>query len=337
MKKYNHGMVLGKFYPPTLGHKYLIDTALEQCVHVTLFMCSLKRETIPGRLRYYWLQLMYFYKPHLRIVWIQDELPQTPEEDINEISFYEKWCNVVYSNVPKGDLDVIFTSETYGDEFASYLDVEHVLVDLPRDTYNVSGTAIRNNPIENWEYIPKEVKPYFKKKIVIMGPESTGKSILTKKLSDYFNGDIVHEFGRTYTDIHVATEMDVEDFENIAKFHDTVLRTTISSGEKPLIFIDTDAITTKIFGKMYMGDSFKSKKINHIIEKQNFDLVLLCDIDVPWVDDGTRDFPKSEDRERHMQKIIRELQLREQPYKLISGNYDERFELAKKYVNEINR
>ena len=333
MKKYNHGMVLGKFYPPTLGHKYLIDTALEQCVHVTLFMCSLKRETIPGRLRYYWLQLMYFYKPFLRIVWIQDELPQTPEEYGDFDGFYKLWVDTVHSH--ETEMDVLFTSETYGDEFAEKLGIKHVLVDLPRSTYNISGTAVRNNPIENWEYIPKEVKPYFKKKIVIVGPESTGKSILTKKLSDYFDGDIVHEFGRTYTDIHIATEMGVDDFENIAQFHDTVLKTTISSGEKPLIFIDTDAITTKIFGKMYMGDSFKSKRINHIIDNQKFDLVLLCDIDVPWVDDGTRDFPNPEDRERHMQKIIRELQLREQPYKLISGNYDERFELAKKYVSEI--
>lgn len=333
MKKYNHGMVLGKFYPPTLGHKYLIDTALEQCVHVTLFMCSLERETIPGRLRYYWLQLMYFYKPFLKIVWIQDELPQTPEEHGDFDGFYKLWVDTVHSH--ETDLDVIFTSEKYGDEFAEKLGIEHVLVDLPRDTYKVSGTAVRSNPIENWQYIPDEVKPHFKKKIVVVGPESTGKSTLIKKLAEHFNGDIVTEYGRTYTDYNPPKEMTIKDFETLAITHDRLIKAEVRSGKSPLVFIDTEAIVTKMFGKMYLGDSFKSKKINNIIDRQEFDLVLVCDIDVPWVDDGTRDFPNPQDRERHMQKIIRELQLREQSYKLISGNYDERFELAKKYVNEI--
>lgn len=336
MKKYNHGMVLGKFYPPHNGHLYLIEEMLKNSNRGTIFLCTQPSELIDGKLRYDWLfDIIQKKEWDVNLLWIKDELPQTPEEHGDFDDFYKIWCDVVQSR--QFDIDCIFTSEKYGDEFAEKLGIEHVLVDLPRTIQPVSGTAVRNHPIENWKYIPNEVKPYFKKKIVIMGPESTGKSILTKKLSDYFSGDIVHEFGRTYTDINIATEMGVGDFETIAKFHDTVLKTTISFGEKQLIFIDTDAITTKIFGKMYLGDSFKSKKINHIIDRQEFDLVLVCDIDVPWVDDGTRDFPNEEDRKRHLDKILRELELREQPYKMICGNYDERFELAKKYVENLTK
>jgi len=333
MKKYKHGMVLGKFYPPTNGHKFLIDTALEQCEGVTLFMCSLKRERITGALRYYWLQLMYFNQLNLRIVWIQDELPQTPEEYGDFDGFYKLWVDTVHSH--ETEMDVLFTSEDYGDEFAEKLNIKHVLVDLDREKHPVSGTDVRDNPMENWEHIPNEVKPYFKKKIVIMGTESTGKTTLTKKLAEHFDGDFVSEYGRDFTDNNPATEMNVEDFETIAKIHNIRIMDTATKGTKKLMFVDTDAIVTKIFGKMYLGDTFKSRKINDIIERQDFDLVLLCDIDVPWVDDGTRDFPNEEDRKRHLDKILRELELREQPYKMICGNYDERFELAKKYVNKL--
>ena len=338
MKKYKHGMVLGKFYPPTNGHKHLIDTALEQCETVTLFMCSLERETIPGRLRYEWLHEMYVDNQSIDIVWIFDELPQSPEEHGDKDDFYKLWCDVVNRDVDNdynGKLDVLFTSEKYGEEFSQYLGIQHVMVDLYRRTHQVSGTAVRTNPIENWEHIPDVVKPYFKKKIVIMGPESTGKSTLTKQLAEHFNGDLVGEFGRDYTDVNPAKEMVVDDFENIAQAHDLEIEVAMERGERPLIFIDTDALTTKLFGEMYLGDNFKSEVIDNIIAKQQFDLVLLCDIDTPWVDDGTRDFPNQVDRERHLHKIATGLTSRGIPYKIIRGNYEERFELAKFHVHTL--
>lgn len=332
MKKFKHGMVLGKFYPPHNGHLFLIDSALEQCEKVTVFACSLPNETIDGELRYLWLWKIYNEDSRVNVIHINKVLPQTPEEHGDIDGFYKLYCDEVNPYFENGD--VIFTSEKYGDEFASYLNVEHVLIDLPRLTHSVSGTSIRNNPIENWEHIPDVVKPHFKKKIVILGPESTGKSILTKRLSEHFKGDIIHEFGRTYTDVNPAKKMDVQDFENIAMWHDTVIKTTVSHGEKPLIFIDTEAITTYLFGGLYLGKgNFYSEKIMEIILNQKFDLVLLCDIDVPWVDDGTRDFPNK--RAEHLNDLRNALIMFQFKFKMISGNYDERFELAKKYVKEL--
>lgn len=333
MKLFKHGMVLGKFYPLHNGHLYLIDTALKQCKKVTVFVCTLPTETIEGTLRHTWLWKIYNEDSRVNVVHIDKILPQTPEEQGDITVFYEKWCNVVYSNVRKGDLDVIFTSETYGDEFASYLNVEHVLVDLPRITHSVSGTSIRNNPIENWKHIPDVVKPYFKKKIVIMGTESTGKSTLTYNLAKNMNGDLVQEFGRDYTDVTPAKEMTVKDFEAIAITHKQLIDSQIESGNSPLIFIDTEAITTYVFGQMYLGFDFESKKIIDIILEQKFDLVLLCDIDVPWVDDGTRDFPDKREEHLHLLKSV--LRMFDIPFKMIRGNYDERFENAKRYVEKI--
>lgn len=336
MKKYKHGMVLGKFYPPHKGHLHLIDTAIEQCELVSLFICTMETETIPGKLRHDWLYEMYKDNPWVDIIWVDEILPQTPEEHGDVDGFYKIWCDVIDNRIDNdynGPLEAVFTSETYGDEFASYLNVEHVSVDLQRLTHSVSGTSIRNNPVENWEHIPDIVRPYFKKKIVIVGPESTGKSTLTKRLSEHFKGGLVTEYGRDYTDVIPGKKLKVEDFEKIAETHKKSIDEQVKNTDSPFVFIDTEALTTYIFGQMYIGTEFYSEKIMNILLKQKFDLVLLCDIDVPWVDDGTRDFPDK--REEHLHQLKSALRLFDMDYKLVCGDYEDRFRLAKKYVNEI--
>ena len=166
-----------------------------------------------------------------------------------------------------------------------------------------------------------------------MGPESTGKSILAKNLSEHFKGDLVEEYGREYTDDNPAKEMDVLDFELIAGNHALEIEDVIMNEDNQLVFIDTEAITTKLFGEMYLGNNFKSKYINVIINNQDFDLVLLCDIDVPWIDDGTRDFPHQ--RYEHFNKIRNYLDNNKTPYVVIRGDYKARFEQAKEEVIKI--
>ena len=73
--------------------------------------------------------------------------------------------------------------------------------------------------------------------------------------------------------------------------------------------------------------------INDIISTQEFDLILLCNIDVPWVDDGTRDFPNR--RVEHFDMIKGYLDWSNAPYVIISGDYDARFEQAKEEVIKI--
>lgn len=100
------------------------------------------------------------------------------------------------------------------------------------------------------------------------------------------------------------------------------------------MFCDTEAITTKVFGEMYI-DLRNNEEIELIINKQSFDLWLLLDIDVPWVNDGTRDFPNSWEREWHMNRLKKELDSRNIEYVLISGDYRQRLEKAVKEVKKI--
>lgn len=330
-KKYRNGLVLGKFMPPQRGHLYLIDTAIDQCETTHIMICSDTTQPIDGWLRYGWLKEIYKDKPHVNVIWCTDPNPQYPHECISVDLFYKKyWIPSVYKRIK--ELDVVFTSEMYGDEFAQYLGVKHVLVDQPRTHYAVSGTAVRENPFANWKFIPDVVKPYFTKRIVVIGPESTGKSTLVKKLSTHYGTDYVEEYGRTYTKISGTDNLTTLDFEKIALGHQKLINEKLKNGNKAL-FVDTEAITTKIFGKMYLGEQFDSLVIGEIIFKQYFDLYLLLDVDVPWVDDGTRDFPDV--RKEHFNRIRAELDIKKINYVVISGDYQERFIHAVKEVDKL--
>lgn len=330
-KEFKNGLVLGKMMPMTMGHKHLIDTAIEQCETVHVMVCSLKSEPIPGYKRYAWVKQTYMDNPNVDVIWCRDENPQKPEDCPSVDDFYlNYWNPSVYNRIEK--LDAVFTSEDYGDEFASYLGVKHVLVDIDRTSVPVSGTLVRNNPYgEMWNYVPDIVKPYFKKKVVVMGPESTGKSTMTKMLAKYFGVKYVEEYGRTYTDNIPAKEMTIKDYENIAAGHNLLIHNHIYDPDK-VLFVDTDALTTKLFGKLYMGE-FESPFIDKIISNQHFDLYLLLNIDVPWVDDGTRDFPHK--RQEHFDMIKRELTELGLPFVVICGeSYVDRFNSA---VSEVNK
>lgn len=332
--KFSRGLVLGKFMPPHKGHLHLINTAAEQCEMVFVMICSLKNEPIDGSLRYNWLKSLYTNKNNVKIIHVDEELPQHPEECASTDVFYNDfWVPTVKSRVET--LDVVFTSETYGDEFANYLGIQHVLVDIERKTYPVSGTKVRNNPYDYWDYIPEVVKPHYTKRIVVMGPESTGKSVLTKRLAEHFDTSYLPEFGREYVEsLPKGMSLKACDFYYIAVIHNQRLLEGQYMLRKPLFIADTEAITTKLFGQLYVDD-YNDTRVDDIINKQEFDLYLLMDIDVPWIDDGTRDFPKWEDRKRHFKLIRNELERLGRNYVVIGGDYQERFEKAKTEIEML--
>ena len=330
LKKFKNGLCLMKAMPPTLGHLYLIDSAAEQCETTHVMICSDNTQPIDGALRYKWLCEIYADKPNINIIWCQDVNPQYPSECDSLDEFYNKyWVPSVYSRIK--ELDVVFTSEDYGDEFARYLGIKHVSIDQQRQHVPVSGTAVRNDAFSNWDYIPQVVRSYYTKKVVIIGPESTGKSTLTKKLAEHFDTHYVEEYGRTFTEIHGTKDLSQEDFDHIAIHHAEDIKKGLSHGYK-LLFIDTEAIVTAVFGEMYL-ENYNNTIVNQIIANQTFDLYLLTDVDIPWVDDGTRDFPNA--RQTHFNRLKEELDNRKLPYVIINGNYDERFDKAVKEVEKL--
>jgi HTH-type transcriptional repressor of NAD biosynthesis genes len=324
-KKYKNGLVLGKFAPFHLGHKYLIDTAIENCENVHVIISHNKTQNIPGEVRYQGLKKTYQNNPNVTVYQFDDTgLPQHDYECDTLEEFYSYWVPQIYNLVD--ELDVVFTSEDYGDGFAEYLGVEHFLVDKERKTVPVSGTEVRENPFEKWDFISDELKPFFVKRIAIMGPESVGKSTITKELANWFQTNFVDEYGRIVYENN-GNKVGVEDFIPISEGRQTLEDWTIKRSNK-LLFCDTEDITTYLFLDMYCPNEEHQKEtewfLNKLSEKKKYDLYILLKPDCDAVQDGTRNF--LEERQVHYQVIKNELVNRGCHFVEVVGDWRERFD-----------
>jgi HTH-type transcriptional regulator, transcriptional repressor of NAD biosynthesis genes len=328
VNQYKSAYIIGKFLPLHLGHKHLIDTALSKSDKVTLLVCSLKSEPIPGDIRFNWAKEIYKNEPRINIINFQEEVPQYPEEHPD---FWKIWTDIGRKYCP--DMDVIFTSELYGEPYSKYLGVKHELVDLERKTFPISGTKARTNPFENWNYLPNEVKPYFVKRFAIMGPESVGKSTLTKDLANYFSTNFVEEYGRIVYENN-GNKVTIDDFIPISKGRQDLEDWLIKHSNK-LLFCDTEDLTTWIFSKMYHPDEYLQVKDyfdDALLSKKKYDLYILLKPDCDAIQDGTRNF--LDERWEHYEVIKKEMLNRKYNFVEIGGDWENRYNQSIKIIKD---
>jgi NadR type nicotinamide-nucleotide adenylyltransferase len=316
-----------KAYPFHLGHNFLIETALEKCDVLYVLVCTLKRETINGKKRFKWFEEQFFGNDKIRLIHVEDEVPQEPKEHPD---FWNIWKELIFKYA--GNVDYVFTSEEYGYPLAGVLNSMHVLVDLKRENYPVSGTKVRSSTAENWHMLPNPVKKDLVKKIVILGPESTGKSALARTISDELNLDLVTEYGREFYENLGDRELAYEDLSIIAS-EQLMLEESISEDEdsSSVIICDTNLVVTEAFGKMLYGKC--PKWIERYNESVMYDLCILLRPDVEFVQDGTRN--ETLDREKHYSIIYDRLNEIGQKFVVISGK--EYVERTKEVFSIVNK
>lgn len=160
------------------------------------------------------------------------------------------------------------------------------------------------------------------KKIAILGPESTGKSWLAEKLASHYETNWVPEFARTYLN-SLQRHYTIQDIEFIAhsQFHNNQLA---SEKSIDIYFADTEMIVCYIWASY--ANEVMPESITKLCLLQNFDLYLLCDIDLPWEPDPLREHPHK--RKELFDRYVAELETRNLPYTIISGFGDIRLEHA---------
>lgn len=154
------GVIIGKFMPPHMGHCYLADFAQSFADELWILVCSLPREPIPGTLRHRWMTELF---PSARVLHIEEENPQANR---NQPGSHMIWADAVRTRVPE-PIDYIFASEDYGWNFAKSLGATFIPVDPSRDQFPISGSELREKPFRNWHYIPKAVRPWFVKTVMV--------------------------------------------------------------------------------------------------------------------------------------------------------------------------
>ena len=178
------GFLLGKFLPPHRGHQYLIEFARNYVDRLTVLVCTIEQEPIPGRLRYQWMCEAF---PGVDLVHHTDEIPQAPEE---HPQFWDIWRNSIRRHVP-GRIDYVFASEDYGERLAAELGARFVPVDRERRNVPVSGRAIRQDPLAHWDELLPPVRPYYLKRVCVC---ELGQSGLVDRLAAHFHTVCVHAY-----------------------------------------------------------------------------------------------------------------------------------------------
>lgn len=316
------GLVLGKFLPYHAGHAHLIRTARAAVDELVVLVCSIRREPTPGATRYAWVRDAH---PDCRVVHVAEEVPQAPEDDPE---FWPIWTDLLGRYA--GSIDRVFTSETYGDELARRIGAVHTCVDLDRRVVPVSATAIRAAPLRHWKYIPSNVRPFYALRVALLGTESTGKTTLAQRLAERFDTAWVREYGREYCDTRPAMSLTLPDFEAIAWAQATIEDEAAAEANRVLI-CDTDLHTTATWSDLTIGT--RPVWLTAAARARRYDLVLLLEHDLPWVNDGTRVL--RDRRPEHTQRIRDELDAAGRRYIVLAGSYAEREREAVRLVSAL--
>jgi len=318
------GFIVGKFYPPHRGHKYLIDTARAQVDHLIVMIAHHSSQLIPGELRLQWLREIH---PTCDIRLVPDEL----EDDS------QQWATFTLKYLGFSP-DVVFSSEDYGPRFASLMGAHHVMVDHRRTTIPISGTLVREAPLEHLDLLEPCVRAWFTLRVVLIGAESTGKTTLTLQLSEHFDTICVLEYGREHWEKKVAglpmtatrPSWSPTEFIHIASEQQRRENVAARSARK-LLFCDTNAFATGTWRERYY--KARDPQVDQIGALDRVNLYLLTAPDVPFVQDGFRDGENI----RHWmhQRFVEQLNELAIPYVLINGPYSERLPRAIEAVEKL--
>ena len=319
------GLVIGKFLPLTTGHCFLIESARAQCEQLTVLLGSLSSEPISGHLRFNWLRDTFSTRdfPDIRCVHAAEDVPQYPHEHPD---FWNIWRDLIARHA--GPVDVVFSSEDYGEKLAQVLAARHMMIDRDRRTVPISATQVRAAPLQNWQFLPPAVRAHYARRILIFGPESTGKSTLAAQLAAHFQTRYVPEWARVM----------LEARDNLCRESDipAIVSGQMQSEEQgahdcnKLLFCDTDVVTTTIYARHFYGDC--APWVQRLADERinGYDLILFCDIDLPWQDDPQRDINHARDdfRRHFCDLFLAELQSRRLPFHIVRGQGSARLQNA---------
>jgi HTH-type transcriptional regulator, transcriptional repressor of NAD biosynthesis genes len=317
------GLVLGKFMPFHQGHAWLIDFSRQHCDFLYVLVCATSAEPITGSTRFDWVKEHYATDPSVKVILFEYNDSILPNTSESSAIVSSKWAAYLSTSYP--DVDVFFSSEPYGDHVASHMGIEHIPFDIPRLQMPVSGTLLRSQPFQYWQYLPAQVRPFFVKKVCLIGTESTGKTTLTQRLADYFQTTGVPEAAR---DIVAHTdEVTMNDLHLVAVAHAKAILAGLATANK-LLFVDTNLSVTKSYACYLFNQELQ---VESWIEQANqFDLLLYLDAACEYVQDGTRlaETRRNELAAYHEEQLKKENAV----YFTLKGNWDERFDSAIKTI-----
>lgn len=348
------GLIVGKFAPLHKGHQHLIETALTDPTIDRLLVLVYANPDFPWMPSYRrarWIRALY---PQAEVL-VPENPPPDNTNNHTQREFVRQWLAQRSIGVNK-----VYSSEPYGEGFAQHIRAEHVLVDLQRKQFPISGTQVRAWLAEIEESIKvtptgTRENPYSRaslmqwvhplvagdllhwldpvKKVVFLGAESTGKSTLTQRMAQEFQTHFVAEYGREHYEQNGGV-LTLPDYVQIAHKHREIednarLRIAQTKGGGHL-FVDTNALTTLFFSYYYNQGGLPElhKLANECKERYHY--VFVCADDIPFEQDGWRD--NAIWRGRMQGLMLHDLDCRGIEYSVVHGSLGERVEQVKRVL-----
>jgi NadR type nicotinamide-nucleotide adenylyltransferase len=264
------GVVLNGHRPPHNGHVYMVEFAQAYVDELHLGVCTLDSEPIPANLRLQWSREL-FPNAHVRLC---HNMPQAFYMDYDDPAL---WGRVIKEHMGLDHVDYIFASEDYGKTIGAEVGAKHIPIDYTRCTVPVSGSMIRKNPMMNWDYIPPVVRPFFVKRVCIIGAEYTGKSELAHRLAARYNTVVVDEYAKA---VYNSQErgFTAADIELIARGQ-MAAEDSLARQANRVLICNTDLLTTFLWASERSLKGPAPKWLMSEIVKRDYDLYLFMSAD----------------------------------------------------------
>jgi len=171
-------------------------------------------------------------------------------------------------------------------------------------------------------------------KVVLFGPESTGKTTLSTQLARHYNTVWAPEFARDYLQDKWNNERKTCENSDLIPIAigQMKLENTLAKKADKILICDTDLLETKVYSQEYYG-GFVDPLLDKAAKENSYDLYLLTHIDTPWEADDLRDRP--EQRLEMFTAFEKALKEHDRPYLLLKGNKQKRLKKAIQAIDKI--
>ena len=266
-----HGVILGRFMPPHLGHDYLIGAAKRQVAQLTVLVAARGGDLIEANRRVRWLRRMH---PDVTVCPIDVDGLRAVDDGAR---YWEELTRRVVGVLVGRGVDVVFASEPTARPLAQMLSAEFVLVDPRREVVPISATEVRRDPLNHWDYLPACVRPFYVRRICLLGPEGSAKSTLSRQLAAHFTTQFVEEYARDFAGAN-GPELSIADFETIAR-QQIMVEDAARQRANRLLICDTELLSLALWCERLHGMS--PCWIREAARRRPDTYYLLCAPDLP--------------------------------------------------------
>jgi len=171
-------------------------------------------------------------------------------------------------------------------------------------------------------------------KVVLFGPESTGKTTLAALLAEHYDEPWVPEYAREYLQEKWDREQKTcenSDLLPIAKGQ-MKLENELAEKADRILICDTDLLETKVYSEEYYG-GYVDPILEKYANENKYDLYMLMNVDIPWEADDLRDRPHQ--REEMFRAFKQALIDHDRDFIILSGNQESRLQKAILHIDRI--